>query len=196
MFSVYSWTVIDCYKIVWFRSGESSTRGAQRQQNPCSQIFDVRQSRRLCRPEDELTGRQSSVRYSGAAPTMQCRTRRAILNWMRFPIGSQWSSLRMAAETLSNLGTPRISLAAEFRTDWSRSRRYPICDVLIAKLALWSFYEVTPCSLLFVDVIYLCSYSRLLSKFIIEKHILIKINHILLSLYYLNIHALMNELNS
>ena len=33
----------------------------------------------LCRPEDELTGRQSSVRYSGATPTIQCRTRRAIL---------------------------------------------------------------------------------------------------------------------
>ena len=76
--------------------------------------------RRLCRPEEELTGRQSSIRYSGAAPTIQCRTRRAILNWMRFPIGSQWSSLQMAAETLSNLGTPKISLAAEFRTDWSR----------------------------------------------------------------------------
>ena len=55
--------------------------------------------RRLCRPEDELTGRQSSDRYSGAAPTIQCRTRRAILNRMRSPIGSQWSSLRMAAET-------------------------------------------------------------------------------------------------
>ena len=41
--------------------------------------------RRLCRPEDELTGRQSSVRYSGAAPTIQCRTMRAILNRMRFP---------------------------------------------------------------------------------------------------------------
>ena len=54
---------------------------------------------RLCRPEDELTGWQSSVRYSGAAPTIQCRTRRAILIWMRFWIGSQWSSLRMAAET-------------------------------------------------------------------------------------------------
>ena len=73
--------------------------------------------RRLCRPEDELTGRQSSVRYSGAAPTIQCRTRRAILNRMRSPIGSQWSSLRMAAETLPNLGIPQISLAAEFRTD-------------------------------------------------------------------------------
>ena len=34
--------------------------------------------RRLCQPEDELTGRQSSVRYSGAAPTIQCRTRKAI----------------------------------------------------------------------------------------------------------------------
>ena len=55
--------------------------------------------RRLCRPDDELTGRQSSDRYSGAAPTIQCRTRRAILNLMRSPIGSQWSSLRMAAET-------------------------------------------------------------------------------------------------
>ena len=60
--------------------------------------------RRLCRSEDELTGRQCSVRYSGAAPTIQCRTRRAILNRMRSPIGSQWSSLRMAAETLPNLG--------------------------------------------------------------------------------------------
>ena len=79
--------------------------------------------RRHCRPEDELTGRQSSVRYSGAAPTIQWRTRRAILNRMRFSIGNHWSSLRMAAETLSNLGTPKINLAVEFRTDWSRSRR-------------------------------------------------------------------------
>ena len=69
--------------------------------------------RRHCRPEDELTGRHSSVRYSGAAPTIQWRTMRAILNRMRFSIGSQWSSLCMAAETLSNLGTPE---------DQSRSR--------------------------------------------------------------------------
>ena len=30
--------------------------------------------RRLCRPAAELTGRHSSIKYSGAAPTRQCRT--------------------------------------------------------------------------------------------------------------------------
>ena len=39
LFSVYSWTVKDCYTIVWFRSEKSFTHGAQRQQKPCSQIF-------------------------------------------------------------------------------------------------------------------------------------------------------------
>ena len=54
--------------------------------------------RRLCRPAAELTGRHSSIKYSGAAPIRQCRTRRTILNLMRFLIGSQCSSSRMAAE--------------------------------------------------------------------------------------------------
>ena len=96
--------------------------------------------RRLCRPEDELTGRQSSVRYSGAAPTMQCRTRRAILSWMRFPIGSQWSSLRMAAETLLYLGTPRIRLAAEFRTDWRSHSLAPLRSKLQGSI-MWCHWS-------------------------------------------------------
>ena len=35
--------------------------------------------RRDCRPVDRLTGRHCSTRNPGAIPTMQCRTRRAIL---------------------------------------------------------------------------------------------------------------------
>ena len=52
----------------------------------------------ICRPTAEPTGRHSSIMYSDAAPTRQCRTKRAILNAMRFLIGSQCSSSRMAAE--------------------------------------------------------------------------------------------------
>ena len=89
MFSVYSWTVIDCYTIVWFRSGESSTRGAQRQQKPSSQIFEVgiseqwdhhvRQSadsadQRTSSPDDKVP---SDIR----APHQRCNVARGERSW-------------------------------------------------------------------------------------------------------------------
>ena len=71
--------------------------------------------RRLCRPAAELTGRHSSIKYSGAAPTRQCRTRRTILNSICFLIGSQCSSSRMAAEIPLNFAMFRTRRAAESR---------------------------------------------------------------------------------
>ena len=46
--------------------------------------------RRHCRPTAEPTGWHSSIRYSGAAPTKQWRTIRAILKSILLLIGSQW----------------------------------------------------------------------------------------------------------
>ena len=65
--------------------------------------------RRHCRTTVEPTGWHSSIRYSGAAPTKQWRTIRAILKSILLLIGSQWSSSRMAADMWLNLGMFRTT---------------------------------------------------------------------------------------
>ena len=89
MFSVYSWTVIDCYTIVWFRSGESSTRGAQRQQTPCSQIFEVGISeqwdhhvRQIADSADQRTSSPDDrVPSDTRAPHQRCNVARGERSW-------------------------------------------------------------------------------------------------------------------
>ena len=86
--------------------------------------------RRLCRPAADLTGRHSSIKYSGAAPTRQCRTRRTILNSLRFLIGSRSSSSRMAAEIPMNFAmfiTKRIRIQAG-REDTNKIRKGGRCS--------------------------------------------------------------------
>ena len=116
MFSVYFLIVLNCHEIVqWELVPKLKARDSKRSViiiiiinlTSSYRMFGIKinelcmrwpreADRRLCRPMAELTGWHSSIRYSGATPTRQCRTRRTILNSVRFPIGSQCSSSRMA----------------------------------------------------------------------------------------------------
>ena len=67
-----------------------------------------------------LAGTAPSDTPAQHQPCMQCQT---TLKSILLLIGSQWSSSRMAADRLLNLEMFRTSRAAEFNTDWSRSRK-------------------------------------------------------------------------
>ena len=126
--------------------GVSSKAEGLREQKPCKcQCPNVRirnrgmtrspwkADRGLCRPTAELTGQHSSIKYPGAAPTMQCRTRRAISNSMRSLIGGQCNPTRKAsAESRGKSTFLAHSPPMLFNTFFSRSTDQRTC-VLISQ---------------------------------------------------------------
>ena len=71
----------------------------------------------------ERGGRMTSLRYFGASPSLDLRTKARTLNWMRSERGSQCSWLTMKDDIWEYLGRWAINRAAALRTDWIGDRR-------------------------------------------------------------------------